>query len=62
MRIQFRKAMAAVFMVLGPVMIARGVQNALERDLGWQGVAPSLVVGALVFALGFARWRFWRQR
>jgi len=44
------------------VMLARGVENSLNRHLGLQGLVLSCVLGALVFALGFARWRYLQQR
>ncbi len=61
-RIGFRKGMAMILMALGAVMLARGLLYTFEAGLGWQGIIQALVVGALVFALGFARWRYLRQR
>jgi hypothetical protein len=49
-------------MVLGAVMLLRGLEYAIRRGLGWQGIVQALIVGALVFALGFSRWRYLRQR
>jgi hypothetical protein len=62
MRMQIRKAMAMILMVLGAAMLVRGLAFTVGAGLGWQGIAQALVVGSLVFALGFARWRYWRQR
>ena len=62
MLIQYRKAMAAILMILGAAMLVRGLTYAVRAGLGWQGIIPALVVGVLVFALGFARWRYLRQR
>jgi hypothetical protein len=59
---QFRKIMAVILMVLGAAMLARGVVFALSSGLGLQGMIQALVVGALVFALGFTRWRYLSQR
>ena len=62
MRYQFRKATAVVLMILGAVMLARGLDYTIRQDLGWQGFLQAGIAGVLVFALGFARWRFLRQR
>ena len=59
---QFRKITAIILMVLGGVMLARGLLFAIKSGLGWQGIVQALIVGTLVFALGFARWRYLRQR
>jgi hypothetical protein len=62
MRIRIRKIMAALLMVLGAAMLVRGLQYTIQKGLGWQGTIQALIVGALVFALGFTRWRYLRQR
>jgi hypothetical protein len=49
-------------MLLGTVMLARGLDYTLRSGMGWQGILQASIAGALVFALGFARWRFLRQR
>lgn len=59
---RFRQTTALLLMIVGAAMLARGVENALRRGLGWQAIMISLVLGSLVFALGFARWRYLRQR
>ena len=61
-RIQVRKGMAVILMALGAAMLARGLFFALKAGLGWQVAIQALVLGALVFALGFTRWRYLRQR
>ena len=53
----FRQALSIILMVLGIVMLVRGIVYSM-RGLGWQGVLPSLVLGLLVFALGFTRLRY----
>jgi hypothetical protein len=62
MRMKFRKIVAIILMVLGAIMLARGLMFALRSALGWQGIAQAVIVGSLVFALGFTRWRYLRQR
>jgi hypothetical protein len=62
MRIGFRKFMAFLLMVLGACMLVRGLQYTFRQALGWQGAIQALIVGALVFALGFSRWRYLSQR
>ncbi len=62
MLIQIRKMMAVILMILGGAMLIRGILFTIKAGLGWQGIVPSLVVGTLVCALGFARWRYLRQR
>ena len=62
MMARFRKSMAIILMVLGIAMIARGLMFTFKAELGWQGIIQAVVVGSLVFFLGFARWRYLRQR
>jgi hypothetical protein len=59
---RFRKLMAIILMVLGILMIGRGLEYAIGHGLGWQGIVPAIIAGALVFALGFTRWRYLSQR
>ena len=47
---------------LGAVMLARGLEYTIRQALGWQGILQASIAGALVFALGFTRWRHLRQR
>jgi hypothetical protein len=55
--------MPVVLMILGAVMLARGLEHSFRQGLGWQGFIQASVAGALVFALGFTRWRYYlRQR
>ena len=54
--------MAILLMVMGAAMLARGLGYAVRSGLGWQGFIQALIVGALVFALGFTRWRYLSQR
>ncbi len=49
-------------MVVGAAMLVRGLDYAIRRGLGWQGMILAFFAGALVFALGFTRWRYLRQR
>jgi len=62
MRKQYRAFMAIVLMAMGAAMLARGLEYAIRQGLGWQGMVQALVAGALVFVLGFTRWRYLRQR
>ena len=63
MRHFFRRYMPVVLMILGAVMLARGLEHSFRQGLGWQGFIQASVAGALVFALGFTRWRYYlRQR
>jgi hypothetical protein len=59
---KIRQTASFLLMVLGACMLVRGVENSIRRDLGWQGMIMAVVMGALVFSLGFARWRYLRQR
>jgi hypothetical protein len=54
--------MAFLLMLLGACMLVRGLQYSVRQSLGWQGAIQALIVGALVFALGFSRWRYLSQR
>jgi len=52
-----------ILMILGAVMLARGLEYTFRQGMGWQGFVQASVAGALVFALGFTRWRYYlRQR
>jgi hypothetical protein len=57
-----RQVQATLLMVVGIAMSLRGIHYSLQADLGWSKLLLSGVVGALVFALGLARWRYLRQR
>jgi uncharacterized membrane protein len=62
MRQRFRQIISIILMVLGMVMLIRGIENSMKRSLGWQGALMSAVLGLLVFALGFTRWRYLSRR
>ena len=59
---RYRKITAGLLMLLGAVMLARGLDYTIRQGLGWTGVLQASIAGALVFALGFTRWRYLRQR
>lgn len=59
--LRFRQLTAALLMLLGLAMLIRGIGFSVRGGVGWQGVVQSGVIGALVFALGLARWRFLRK-
>ena len=59
---RFRNVTAILLMLLGAVMLARGLDYTIRHGLGWQGMIQASIAGALVFALGFTRWRYLRQR
>ena len=58
----YREAVAVLLMLAGIAILVRGVHYSLTESPGWQNLLLSAAVGALVFALGLARWRYWRQR
>ena len=60
--VNYRQAAAALLMVLGIAMSLRGIHYSLAAGLGWSHLLLSVVLGALVFALGLARWRYLRPR
>ena len=62
MLIRFRQLMAVLLMIIGALMLARGLGYLISKGLGWQGIIQAAIIGLLVFALGFARWRYLRQR
>jgi hypothetical protein len=62
MRYRFRELMSILLMVLGIAMLARGLEYIIRNGLGWQSMIQALIAGVLVFALGFTRWRYLRQR
>ncbi len=57
MRIGLAKFMAMLLMVLGVAMLVRGLEYSVSQGLGWQGTIQAVIAGALVFVLGFVRWR-----
>jgi hypothetical protein len=59
---RIRQALSCILMVLGIVMLIRGIENSMHRGLGWQGTLMSSVLGLLVFALGLTRWRYLSRR
>lgn len=59
---RIREFQALALMVLGVVMLARGVGHSFRNGIDPASLLMSVFVGALVFALGYARWRYWRQR
>ncbi len=62
MRDRFRVISSLILMILGVAMLARGLEYTIRQGLGWQGILQASIAGALVFALGFTRWRYLRQR
>lgn len=59
----YRKVLSLLLMLVGMAMIVRGVvYSFLRNGPGWKGAAQAVLIGALVIALGFARWRYWRQK
>ncbi len=60
--IQFRRIMAILLMAIGIAMLVRGLNFVFSQDRGWQGLMMTSVAGALVFALGYTRWRYLRHR
>jgi hypothetical protein len=59
--LRFRQLTAALLMLVGLAMLVRGIDFSVRNGVGWQGFVQSGVIGALVFALGLARWRFLRR-
>ena len=49
-------------MAIGAAMFVRGLNFSIRQSLGWQGLVPTAIIAALVFALGFTRWRYLRHR
>jgi len=46
--------------VIGALVVMRGVYYAVANNMGWHAIIMSLVIGSLVIALGIARWRYWQ--
>jgi hypothetical protein len=62
MRMRFHKTASVLLMFLGAIMLARGLDYTIRSGMGWQGIIQASIAGVLVFALGFTRWRYLRQR
>ncbi len=58
----WRRIAALLLIFVGTLIFVRGSHYPIAHGLGWQGVLVSSVVGALVIALGIARWRYWQER
>ena len=59
---RYRKITSCLLMLLGAIMLERGLEYTIRQGLGWTGILQASVAGVLVFALGFTRWRYLRQR
>ena len=46
--------------VIGALVVVRGVCYAVAHNMGWQTIIVPLVIGSLVIALGIARWHYWQ--
>lgn len=57
-----RKISSALLMVVGTVVLIRGIGYGIQNHLGLGPFIQTTVVGILIFGLGLARWRFWRDR
>ncbi|GBC98869.1 hypothetical protein HRbin17_01386 [bacterium HR17] len=58
---QWRQLAAFLLILVGALMVARGIHYALAQGLGWQAMVTASVMGILVIALGVARWRYWQN-
>jgi hypothetical protein len=59
---RWRRIAAVLMMLVGAAIMLRGACYALGRDEGWRPLLVSVVLGGLIFALGIARWRYWREQ
>lgn len=58
----YRQTLSLLLIIIGAAMIVRGIWYSFGKGSGLAGALQATVLGALVIALGFARWRYWRQR
>lgn len=58
---RLRQWMAAMLIVVGVTVVVRSVHHAITRNLGLQGIVIAFALGAMLFALGIARWRYWQN-
>lgn len=58
----FRQFTAMSLVVIGALVVVRGVYYAVTNNMGWHAIITPLVIGSLVIALGIARWRYWQTR
>jgi hypothetical protein len=56
----FRQFTAMSLVVIGALVVVRGVYYAVANNMGWQTIIVPLVIGSLVIALGIARWHYWQ--
>jgi membrane protein YdbS with pleckstrin-like domain len=58
----FRQFTAMSLVVIGALVVVRGVYYAVTHNMGWHAIIMPLVIGSLVIALGITRWRYWQTR
>jgi membrane protein YdbS with pleckstrin-like domain len=58
----FRQFTAMSLVVIGALVVVRGVYYAVAHNMGWHAIITPLVIGSLVIALVIARWRYWQTR
>ena len=58
----YRQTLSLLLMIVGTAMIVRGIWYSFGKGPGLSGALQAAALGALVTALGYARWRYWRQR
>jgi uncharacterized membrane protein HdeD (DUF308 family) len=51
--------MALFLIVIGVLIILRGVHHAIIHSFGWRAIFISLAIGILVIILGIVRLRYW---
>jgi len=56
----FRQFTAMSLVVIGALVVVRGVYYAVANNMGWHAIIMPLVIGSLVIALGIARWLYWQ--
>jgi hypothetical protein len=54
----FRQFTAMSLVVIGALIVVRGVYYAVAHNMGWHAIIMPLVIGSLVIA----RWRYWQTR
>ena len=58
----YRQTLSLLLIIVGAAMMVRGIWYSFGKGPGLGGVLQAGILGVLVMALGYARWRYWRQR
>ena len=56
-----RRSLAALVVLAGAALLVRTALYGMQTGLGWRQMVAPAGAGALMIALGLARWSFWSR-